>query len=431
MRVFIKTYGCTLNQADSDIMRGLLTESGAEMVDGWQDADVVVVNTCTVKTPTQEKELYEIGRLERAGKRIVVAGCMASANPGLVSRRAPSAGIVTTSNIGRISEAVAAAAGGTRAVIAGYSRVDKLDMLKDHRGVIAKVPVSEGCLSSCGFCETKFARGPLNSFGEDSIVKAVEMCAAGGAKEIQLTSQDMGAYGADRGTDVARLMERINRIDGDFKVRVGMLNPEHLGRYIDRFVRALEGERFYKFVHLPVQSGSDSVLGSMRRNYTVGQFEGYVERIRDLIPDATIETDIIVGYPTETERDFADTISMVERVRPNVVNRCRFWARPHATASAMKQLGARTIAGRSIRLTRAVRAVQQGINNRFVGSSEEVIVTEDDGMSVTARTGTYKKVVLGGFSARPQLGSRLRVVFTAASSNVLYGSVRYNYNHGS
>ena len=420
MRAHIKTYGCTLNQADSDIMQGLLERDGVEMVDNTSDADVVIVNTCTVKGPTEQKILHTLRSLEKKGKRVVVAGCMASANQDLIEIHAPTASVITTQNVEKISKAVEETAKGKRAVCNSSNRADKLMFLGAKESVIAKVPVSEGCLSSCSFCETKFARGPLNSFSEDRIVGAVEMCARMGAKEIQLTSQDMGAYGLDRRTNIAKLMERLSHIEGDFKIRVGMLNPEHLGRYLDGFADAMLSGRFYKFAHLPVQSGSDKVLMDMKRMYTVEQFNEQVAFLRSKIPDITIETDIIVGFPTEGEEDFEQTLDFVKDTRPNVVNMCRFWARPHASATKMKQLPNEVIVRRSAELGRIVRHVQKGINDTFLGRVMEVVATEKEETSINARAVNYKKVILKSAS-RVSLGDKLKVRIDSSSCNVLYG----------
>ena len=422
MPVHIKTYGCTLNQADSDIMFGLIAGAGIEQ-SGEDDADLVVVNTCTVKTPTQQKIIHSIKELEKKGKKIVVTGCMASANQALIEKHVPKASIVTVSNIGSIAKAVQETALGNRVVIDHGNRQDKLALFKPQESTIAKVPVSEGCLSSCSFCETKFARGPLNSYSEERIINAVAMSAERGAKEIQLTSQDMGAYGLDRRTNIAKLMKRLSEIDGDFKIRVGMLNPEHLPKYLEEFIDALDCSKFYGFAHIPAQSGSNNVLKSMKRMYSAEQFNSYVDALRQRIPDITIETDIIVGFPTETEEDFQNTLDFVHLAKPNVVNMCRFWARPHAAASKMEQLPANLIAERSAELGRVVRMVQKEINDTFVGRELDILITEQEEESMNGRTDSYKKVIIGKRDANENvfIGNKVRVRIESASCNVLYG----------
>jgi MiaB/RimO family radical SAM methylthiotransferase len=216
-------------------------------------------------------------------------------------------------------------------------------------------------------------------------------------------------------------MGRLSAIDGDFKIRVGMLNPEHLGRYLDGLINAMQSDRFYKFIHLPVQSGSNRVLQAMKRMYTIEQFDEYAARLRDGVPGITIETDIIVGYPTETWQDFGETLDFVERTKPNVVNMCRFWARPHAPASKLPRLPDSVITERSSALARVVRRTQQRLNDTFVGKELNVLVTEEEERSFNARADNYKKVIIKKGASNASLGLRVKARIDLASCNVLYG----------
>ncbi|MDE1868480.1 MAG: tRNA (N(6)-L-threonylcarbamoyladenosine(37)-C(2))-methylthiotransferase [Candidatus Micrarchaeota archaeon] len=425
MRIHIKTYGCTLNQADSDIIASLLDDGTNELTGSAHDPDVVVVNTCTVKRATSQKILYELGKLQEAGKRVVVTGCMAGANQDLIKKYAPGASIVTTSNIPEMQQAVSATNSGQQVMLTKYRKDDRLAYYNPNGSKVARIAVSDGCLSSCSFCETKFARGPLNSFEERRILDAIRYSVARGAKEIQLTSQDMGAYGLDRKTNIAELMSKITDIEGDFRVRVGMLNPEHLHRYFDGFAEALQSEKFYKFMHLPVQSGSDRVLSDMRRACTTAEFEAFVLELRKRIPESTIETDIIVGYPTETDSDFELTLDMIKRLKPDVTNISKFGARPHADASKLAQHPQGIINSRSLMLSRVVRSVQHELNDRHVGRHMPITITEDTEKSYNGRSLSYKQVVIRKvpYNGKIELGSTQNVVITNASANVLYGSI--------
>jgi len=418
MKAFVKTYGCTLNQADSNIISSVLKRSNIAVAGSEADADVVIVNTCTVKKATAQRILYKLNNLDRSGKRLVVTGCMAGANPDLIGKYAPNASIVTAPNIEYIDSVVS---GSGRIVLNKYKKIDRLALLEPENSVIAKIPINDGCTSSCSFCETKFARGALNSFSEQLILKSIEQSVRMGAREVQLTSQDIGAYGLDRGTNIAELMGKISLIEGDFKVRIGMLNPEHIHRYFDKFVDALKDDRFYSFVHLPVQSGSNRVLKDMRRSYTVERFEHYVSILRAAIPGITIETDIIVGFPTETGEDFEKTLDFIKRVKPEVTNVSRFGARPHASASKMEQHTDMTIKNRSNKLSRVVRSVQHEINDRFIGKTLDAIITEMNGKSFNGRSASYKQIVMPRTDgSEVQIGSIHSVLINAASANVLY-----------
>lgn len=420
MKAYVKTYGCTLNQADSRIISSVLKGNGMELVSSENSADVVVVNTCTVKNATSQKILYKLNRLNGSGKSLVVTGCMAGANQDLIEKYAPEASIVTTPNIASIGSV--AMDNGPKMVLNSYSKNDRLMLYEPSNSVIAMVGISDGCLSSCSFCETKFARGRLNSFSEELILKAIGSSVSKGAREVQLTSQDIGAYGMDRNTSVTELMGKISDMEGDFRVRIGMLNPEHLHRYFDAFADALKDRRFYKFVHIPIESGSNGTLRDMRRSYTVEEFEGYVKELRSRIKGVTIETDIIAGFPTETESRFEETLSFVKRTKPDVTNISRFGARPHASASGMVQNARETINGRSNRLSRVVRSVQHEINDRFIGKKLDVVITERNERSFNGRSESYKQVVLANGGNEMLMGSAHSVLINSASANVLYAT---------
>lgn len=422
MQAYIKTYGCTLNRADSDIIRSVMESGGVGMADSESSADVIVVNSCTVKKPTEQRILDLLKGFEKENRKVIVTGCMAGANPDLLEKYAPSASIVSTGRIHRIADVAREVEAGARVVEAGYGDGSRLGLLTPGGGVVARVPVSDGCLSSCSFCETKVARGPLSSFPEELIVKAVAASVARGAKEVQLTSQDIGAYGADRKTNIAELMSSLAGVEGDFMVRVGMLNPEHLHRYMDEFIEELRGSRFYKFVHLPVQSGSDAMLRSMGRHYTAEGYLEQVDEIRRKVPGVSIETDVIVGYPAETEADFDMTVDMITELEPDVTNVSRFWRRPHASASKMPGLGDGVIASRSGRLSRLVRKMQRERNCSLIGTALGVLITEAGGTSANGRSNSYKQVVIKDSSV--ELGSYIKAVVKDATANALYAEIQ-------
>jgi MiaB-like tRNA modifying enzyme len=420
LKASIRTYGCTLNHADSDIIKSLLLDGGIGLSDE-KESDVVVVNTCTVKSITAQRILYRLGQLEKEKRRIVVTGCMAGANRDLIEKYAPSASIVTTQNIPSIVEAVNATASGARQVMVKRNSEERLDRLTDFGGVIARVPVNDGCLSSCTFCETKFARGPLKSFNEETIIRAIEQSVKAGAKEIQLTSQDMGAYGKDRKTDMVTLLQKIEAIDGDFKVRVGMMNPEHVGSCIEVLAEVLNSPRFYRFIHIPIEAGSNPVLKAMKRGYNLEQVEEYVGHLRDSVKGIGIETDLIVGFPGETEGDFEESLHAIRKLRFEVVNISRFGARPHAEASKMAQLPSDVINERSKRATRVVRAVQRSINERYIGKEVDVLFTEEAKGSMNGRADSYRQVVV--MKGQAKIGERRKVLIDRVSANAIYGTL--------
>ncbi|MGC8568287.1 MAG: tRNA (N(6)-L-threonylcarbamoyladenosine(37)-C(2))-methylthiotransferase [Candidatus Micrarchaeia archaeon] len=430
MKIFIKTYGCALNRADSNIIKSVLVSRGMEIVDEIDKADVAIINTCTVKNPTEQKILYLLEKLE-GKKNIVVTGCMSSANRDDIEKVAPNASIVTATNIPKIAEAVEAAYNGGKVVFDKYSVNDRLVFLNPGKRIISEIPISEGCLSNCTFCETRFARGALHSFPESTIIAAIKKSVENGAKEIEITSQDIGAYGLDKGTNIARLMEKIIDIEGNFKVRIGMMNPEHFGKYASEFIEALKDDKFYKFIHLPIQSGSDKVLKEMNRNYTTKEVMEYIELIRERLESVLLETDLIVGYPTETYKDFKETIDFTKKARFDVSNISKFGARPHAPASKLEQISPKEINKRSVELTREVREMQHNINEKFIGRVQKVIITEVTERSINGRMDDYRQVVIANSAnmiedLQSLLGTVQKAEIYGVTSHALYGRLLLN-----
>lgn len=427
-RVLIETYGCTLNQADSEMI-GLLLEGGGYEVefgryDARNDFDYVIVNTCTVKAPTEQKALLRLSRLKFLGKRLMVAGCMAGANPEKVRDAVPEASLIAPYRIGKVCEALDRMKNGETVTYTERHVEDKLALAGRSRSespVIAKVAIADGCLSDCSFCETRFARGPLNSFSGRLILESIRSSVARGAREIDVTAQDVGAYGMDKKTNIAELVAKASLISGDFRIRVGMLNPEHLHKYFDELVDAYGSGKVYKFIHLPVQSGSDNVLKSMGRGYTAEEFAERVGELRRKIPGISLETDVMVGYPTETRSDFEETVELIKKIKPEVSNVSRFSVRPHARASKLKQICSEEIKMRSIEMSALVRSIQEKGRREFIGRELKVLVTEKNRGSPAGRSDSYMQVVLEG--ADVPLGDFVSAKITGSTFAYLLGRI--------
>ncbi|MDT7889583.1 MAG: tRNA (N(6)-L-threonylcarbamoyladenosine(37)-C(2))-methylthiotransferase [Desulfurococcales archaeon] len=398
IRVYIETYGCTLNQADSMIMRGYLEEAGVGFVDGPDDADVIIVNTCVVRKDTEEKmikRLSEIEKLYSGAKKIVVAGCMVSSLPASVKRVAPSASLVTPQTIDRIVDAVFSR---ERAeYIGGLRSIERIPIPRG-RGVIAPVPISEGCLSDCSFCITKISRGRVRSYPPRAIVNAIKDLVSRGYREIELASQDSAVYGFDIGKNflLPDLVEEILEIDGDYMIRIGMMNPQWLRRILDRLIEVIKHPKVYKFLHIPVQSGDNRVLRIMKRGYTVEEFEEMVSEIRRKIPEVTIATDIVVGHPGEDEKAFRNTLDLMERMRFDRVHLAQYSVRPLTEAAAMPQVPEHIKKRRSIEAQKLQEKIGLEIHREYIGKRVGVLTTEKgmrEGTTI-ARTTSYRQVVI-------------------------------------
>ena len=415
MKVYLETYGCTLNQADSDIMEGVLREGG-HSISSFEDADVVVLNTCTVKGRTENKIVSRIEALAAVGKPLVVAGCL-GINEKRVRTAAPTAVIVHPGAVARICEAVEHALQGKASVFAELEK--KEGLARAYTAPILRIPVQEGCVGNCSFCQTKLARPELLSYSIPWIKSWVEEGLRRGAKEVQLTGMDAGAYGLDIGTDLLSLLREVGSIEGDFRVRMGMINPGHAKRMLPGLLEVFGNEKFYKFFHLPVQTGSEKVRGEMNRAHTVADFRAVVGGLRGAFPEAVISTDIIVGYPTETEEDFAETRKLIEEVRPDIVNISKFASRRGTPAAELPEIHTAEVKRRSTELTSLVQRIGGEKNKEYVGRELDVLVTELQ-KTPTGRAFNYKQVCVQGDA---ELGSWVKVKIESATHGSLMGKL--------
>lgn len=371
VRVCVLKYGCTANYDTSNIIGGLLNQAGFEISDE-KDAEVVVVGSCIVKEVTAEKIYYKIKQLTKQKKKIVISGCMAEAEYKRLKKEFPEASIVNTFHVTEIVNVVSDLLNGKKNYLIGKREEIFLGLPKLENDEAATVQIAQGCKSFCTFCETKIAKGDLKSFTEDLVVDEVKKYVDQGDNRINLTSTDNGCYGFDMGTDLPNLLEKIVRIKGNFTIRVGMMNPCHVLKYLDKLINVYKSPKLMKFLHIPVQSGSDKVLKEMRREHTVEEFFKIVDRFREEISGINISTDIIIGYPTETEEDFEQTLSFLTKLKPEVLNISKFASRPRTKASKLKQLDSRIIKRRAVIISNEYRKIENNLKFNIVDYEEAV-----------------------------------------------------------
>jgi len=406
MRLFLDSYGCTLNQADAELIRGAL--SGEEFT-GISEADIVILNTCAVKGVTEARMLSRIRKYLALGKRIIVTGCLPKINPTVLNRFPVS--IVDTNSIDQLPIVLRSK---RNMLVYSDSHDNKLKLsFCPNNSLTGIVPISEGCLGRCAFCGTKNARGDLTSYPIEDIVARVRLLLKWGKKEIYLTAQDTGCYGADIGTDLVELLREVLAVKGDYRLRIGMMNPQHIAEILDGLINVYNDERVYKFIHIPIQSGSDRVIREMNRGCTVRQFESIIGRFRKQVKDLCLSTDVIVGFPTETEADFEKTIRLIERVRPDIINISKFHPRPDTVAAEMKILPTQTVKKRSVRLSKICKRIILEQNMKYIGQELACLVTDE--RRRLARANNFKQVFLNrqadGF-------------ITAAISDASYGHLK-------
>ncbi|HKJ58246.1 MAG TPA: tRNA (N(6)-L-threonylcarbamoyladenosine(37)-C(2))-methylthiotransferase, partial [Halobacteriales archaeon] len=259
------------------------------------------------------------------------------------------------------------------------------------------LPIARGCMSDCSYCITKQATGKIESPPVEENVRKARALVHAGAKELRITGQDTGVYGWDTGErKLPELLERICEIEGDFRVRVGMANPKGIHGIREELARVFaENEKLYNFIHAPVQSGSDDVLGDMRRQHQVREYREIVETFDDSLDYWTLSTDFIVGFPTETEADHEASMALLREVRPEKVNVTRFSKRPGTDAADMKGLGGTTKKERSSAMTDLKMTLMDEVYGSMVGERREVLVVEPGtGDSVKCRDGAYRQIVV-------------------------------------
>ncbi len=399
MRVYIETHGCTSNVSDSQAMRDSILAAGGEIVEKPEEADTIIVNTCAVTEFTSKAMVKAVKKY--AGKRVVVAGCMAVAQPYLLE--------------GMANVEVAEAPGARAA--ARLLRVPASPSGPAIKGTTAVISIAEGCRGRCSYCIVRLVRGPLRSVPSDTIVSSVQHALDRGAREIFLTAQDTGAYGLDTGKRLPALLREILRIPGDYRVRLGMMNPFSIADILDDLVPILNDPRVYRFAHIPVQSGSDRILRLMERPYTEQQYRDIVARLRQGVPGITLSTDYIVGFPTETDEDFALTMDDLRATAPLKVNITRFSPRPGTPAAALANPPFRIKKERSRRLTALHHEITSAYMRDSIGRRLSVLVTEGGkpGTSV-GRDDAYHMVVIP--KAIPP-GTRLDVKIGGASTTYM------------
>ena len=413
MKFYIETYGCTANQGNSQDLARALEDMG-HIPSSLKEADAVIVNTCAVTEKTERKVVRRLGLLQ--GERLIVAGCLSVAVPESI--RAISCrkrlGLLNRSSAAGISDLF-----NDNELPPGTSP-DTLphDNSQLAADLCAVVNISEGCNGSCSYCIVTKARGRLKSRRVEDIVAEVEKLVALGTSEVQISAQDTAAYGSDIGTNLGQLLERLVRIPGDFRLRVGMMNPNSASLIRDLLLRAYQSPKIYSFLHIPVQSGSDEILRNMGRRYSAASFLELVWAFRYAIPKITIITDVIVGFPGETDGDFIETMNLIKRLQPDKVNITRFSARPGTAAAQKYDMPDRIKKDRSREMTGLWQKIAAERNQQYMGQVLPARITERgrDG-TMKARAENYLGIVVKG---RPKLGSIVLVQVT--HSNPFYVS---------
>ncbi|MEM0085092.1 MAG: tRNA (N(6)-L-threonylcarbamoyladenosine(37)-C(2))-methylthiotransferase [Candidatus Methanomethylicia archaeon] len=373
MKVYIESYGCAMNNADTNLIKRILSEKHEIISDPWM-ADVIIINTCTVRGETEKNMMHRIKELENIrcikGSKLIVAGCMAKVQPAKILSISPEASLISPQKIGEIMEIIESKNREIRIVGEGIKDLKK--MVTD--GLTLTIPIAEGCLGDCSYCIVRLARGRLKSYPENEIVEIVEKAVGKGVKEIRITAQDTAAYGFDKGTNLVNLLKKILRVQGEYRVRIGMMTPNNALKIIDGLLEVYDDDRVYKFIHIPLQSGDNNILKVMNRKYTVEDYREIVDRFRSIYPNGFITTDIISGFPGESDEAHRNTIKVLEETKPDKVNAAKYTPRPHTKAAALPQIPEKIRSERCREVIELSRKISLERNKIYEGKMVDAIV---------------------------------------------------------
>jgi len=409
VKVYIRTFGCALNHSDSELMAGLLEKAGFEIVNSAKEAFVIIINTCTVKGPSETKFFNYLEKIKSRykHKKIVIAGCIPQAD----ASRLEGYPLLGTSNIINVVQAVEEALNNNPIKLLVKEKHQRLNLPKIRKNpVIEIIPICEGCLGApCTYCKVKSARGDLRSYPKEEILHQARLAVRkDNIPEIWLTAQDTGCYGKDIGGSLPDMLNDLIKIPGDFKIRLGMLNPNHAFEFLEDLINIYKSEKMFKFLHIPVQSGSDEVLKAMKRKYAAEQFREIIRKFRQAVPEITIATDIICGFPGETEDQFNESLNLIKEIAPDVLNISRFWPRSKTPAAKLKnQIPGAEKKRRSSMITHIFNNISRMRNERWLDWRGEILIDEigkDD--TFVGRNFAYKPVIVkGGY----KLGDKIDV----------------------
>ena len=394
-KIFVEAYGCSASFADSEMISGLIQNGGHTLANNSTDSDLNIVVTCSVKDSTANKMMYRINSLKT--KPLIVAGCLPKAEKDTVEKFSENASLLGPNSLGKTLQVINSTLKGTKQIALEDSDLSKVGLPKVRLNpAVGIVEIANGCMSECTFCQTKISKGDLNSYRLGDIVRQVQTEINEGCKEVWLTSTDNGCYGFDIGTDLPSLINAVVDIPNEFMIRVGMMNPMYMPRIKEKLIESFDNDKVFKFLHIPVQSGSDKVLHDMKRGHTAGTYREIVNKVKQRFSEFTISTDIIVGFPSETEEDFQKTVALLDETKPDVVNLSKYSARPGTDAAELKQIDAAEVKRRSKIIFEQISKLSMESNRKWIGWKGKVLFDETTEEGIKGRNFAYKPVFVDG-----------------------------------
>jgi tRNA-2-methylthio-N6-dimethylallyladenosine synthase len=446
MKYFIETYGCQMNVHDSERMAGLLEQSGYDAAESEHDADLVVINTCSVRERAEEKLYTRLGEIKEMGRElgrdpiVAVAGCVAQQEGSKLIRRSNGTidVVVGTQQMKMLPMLATQALGEERSDVVRARRAERriaienpyedpsfpLGIVRRGDPVRAYVTIIEGCNDFCSFCVVPYTRGHERMRSKAEILADAREAAASGRREIQLLGQIVNHYQApdDPSCDFPALLEAVHEISGIERIRFASPHPRHTS---DRLIAAVRDlPKVCKHLHLPVQSGSTRVLSLMRRRHSRDEYLDLVARIRAAIPKVQLSTDMIVGFPGETEADFEDTLSLTETVRYHGIYSFKYSERPNTLASKRMadDVSDADKKRRIVALQDLQRSIQSDLFQRSIGSTHTVLVDATSRRREWELTGRTSGNTVVNFPGPPEwLGQFVEVTIERTGPNSVWG----------
>jgi MiaB-like tRNA modifying enzyme len=418
-KIFVEAYGCSASFADSEMISGLIVNGGHTLATSSSESDLNLIVTCSVKDTTANKMMYRIKSLKT--KPLIVAGCLAKAEQSNIEKFTENASLLGPNSLGKTLDVINATLMGKKQIALEDSDLSKVGLPKVRlNSAIGIVEIASGCMSECTFCQTKLAKGDLSSYRLGDIVRQIKTEIKEGCKEVWLTSTDNGCYGFDIGTDLPTLVNAVSEIPKDFMIRVGMMNPMYMPRIKQNLIESYDNEKVFKFLHIPVQSGSNKVLNDMKRGHTSETFREIVKKVKERFEKFTISTDIIVGFPSETEEDFQKTITLLDETKPDVVNLSKYSARPGTDAAELKQIDAAEIKRRSKVIFEQINKISLESNKNWIGWKGRVLFDENTEEGIKGRNYAYKPISV---DEKVNIGQSHIVEITNATRKRLIGKI--------
>ena len=418
-KIWVEAYGCSASFSDSEMISGLIVNGGHTLADNPKDSDLNLIVTCSVKDATATKMVHRIK--ESNSKPLVVAGCLPKAEQKTVEKFAQNASLLGPNSLGKTLQVIQSTLDGRKMIALDDSDISKIGLPKIRLNpAIGIVEIASGCMSECTFCQTKLSKGDLQSYRVGDIVRQVKTELSDGCNEVWLTSTDNGCYGFDIDSNLPELISTVSEIPQKFFIRVGMMNPMYMPRIRNNLLKTFESNKVFKFLHVPVQCGSDKVLNDMKRGHTAQTFRDVVEKFRAKFEKFTISTDVIVGFPTETEEDFEKTLDLLQETKPDIVNLSRYSQRPGTDAAEMKQIDVLQVKKRSKIAYQLISKISEENNQKWIGWEGQVMFDEEYENQVRGRNFAYKPIFV---NQKPKIGQISTVKITDATTHSLIGKI--------